>query len=54
MTIILIINSIMRFFLTKFVSSVMLNLLVNLWVLVFFVISIGYELTQIMLHHILS
>ena len=32
----------------------MLNLLVNLWVLVFFVIFIGYELTQIMLHHIFS
>ena len=43
----------MRFEL-NFVSSGMLNLLVNLWVLVLFVISIGYESTQIMLHHILS
>ena len=36
------------------VSFVMLNLSVNLWFLVISIISIGYELTWIMLYHILS
>ena len=43
----------MRFKL-NFVSFVMLNLSVNLWFLVTSIISIGYKLTWIMLHHILS
>ena len=43
----------MRFKL-NFVSSMMLNLLANLWFLVTSIISIGYELTWIMLYHILS
>ena len=42
------------FFKLNFVSPMMLNLLVNLRVPIFLIIFIGYELTRIMLYHILS